>query len=549
MIDIYRKEQAGILADSLKNGEPCPVCGSKEHPMKAIKNSENVPTDEELKKKKLEYEKIEKENSSVLLELTSINARVKSLLDNVNNSLNKISGKDNCINNEYNKKESKNEVTKFGKELKAEILLYKEELKVYNEKIKFKETIEKKLIDISKYLSDSESELNSLKEKDKNIYASIQSLNATLNELRNDIPENIESIEKLNELIKCKLLKLEESKKSLLLAIKNRDENIMLLEGEKAKLNEIKSNIKILKKDTIEIKNNFEKSLKENNFNSCEEYIIAKSNIPIYIELDKEIEKFDKELIIVKSEYKKLDKQCEKIVFIDLKNINEKLDELEDIRKINEKEIKDLYTIIENNKNVLYKVKDLNKELGKKEEEYKIIGELSDLANGKRSPYISFERYVLASYFQDIIDAANLRLEKMTGDRFSLKRKTTLSKGAGQKGLELEIYDNYTATSRDVSSLSGGESFKASLSLALGLSDVVQSSAGGVSLETMFVDEGFGTLDPQSLDSAIDSLLELQKGGRLVGIISHVQELKDRVDAKIEVISTKRGSMAEFNIL
>ncbi len=549
MIDIYRKEQAGILADSLKNGEPCPVCGSKEHPMKAIKNSKNVPTDEELKKKKLEYEKIEKENSSVLLELTSINARVKSLLDNVNNSLNKISGKDNCLNNEYNKKESKNEVTKFGKELKSEILLYKEELKVYNEKIKFKETIEKKLIDISKYLSDSESELNSLKEKDKNIYASIQSLNATLNELRNDIPENIESIEKLNELIKCKLLKLEESKKSLLLAIKNRDENIMLLEGEKAKLNEIKSNIKILKKDTIEIKNNFEKSLKENNFNSCEEYIIAKSNIPIYIELDKEIEKFDKELIIVKSEYKKLDKQCEKIVFIDLKNINEKLDELEDIRKINEKEIKDLYTIIENNKNVLYKVKDLNKELGKKEEEYKIIGELSDLANGKRSPYISFERYVLASYFQDIIDAANLRLEKMTGDRFSLKRKTTLSKGAGQKGLELEIYDNYTATSRDVSSLSGGESFKASLSLALGLSDVVQSSAGGVSLETMFVDEGFGTLDPQSLDSAIDSLLELQKGGRLVGIISHVQELKDRVDAKIEVISTKRGSMAEFNIL
>ncbi len=151
--------------------------------------------------------------------------------------------------------------------------------------------------------------------------------------------------------------------------------------------------------------------------------------------------------------------------------------------------------------------------------------------------------------FEDIIEAANIRLEKMTGDRFSLIRKTSKSKGAGQKGLELEIYDNYTATSRDVSSLSGGESFKASLSLALGLSDVVQSSAGGVSLETMFVDEGFGTLDPQSLDSAIDSLLELQKGGRLVGIISHVQELKDRVDAKIEVISTKRGSMAEFNIL
>ncbi|MCU9808772.1 SbcC/MukB-like Walker B domain-containing protein [Paraclostridium sp. AKS73] len=137
----------------------------------------------------------------------------------------------------------------------------------------------------------------------------------------------------------------------------------------------------------------------------------------------------------------------------------------------------------------------------------------------------------------------------MTGDRFSLIRKKSKSKGAGQKGLELEIYDNYTDSSRDVSSLSGGESFKASLSLALGLSDVVQSNAGGVSLDTMFVDEGFGTLDPQSLDNAIDSLLELQRGGRLVGIISHVEELKERIDAKLEVVSTAKGSKAEFNIL
>ena len=174
---------------------------------------------------------------------------------------------------------------------------------------------------------------------------------------------------------------------------------------------------------------------------------------------------------------------------------------------------------------------------------------MADLANGKKAPYISFERYILASYFEDIIEAANIRLEKMTGDRFSLIRKTSKSKGAGQKGLELEIYDNYTDSSRDVSSLSGGESFKASLSLALGLSDIVQSNAGGVSLDTMFVDEGFGTLDPQSLDNAIDSLLELQRGGRLVGIISHVEEIKERIDAKLEVTSTSKGSKVEFNIL
>ncbi|MBQ3423323.1 MAG: SMC family ATPase, partial [Romboutsia sp.] len=211
--------------------------------------------------------------------------------------------------------------------------------------------------------------------------------------------------------------------------------------------------------------------------------------------------------------------------------------------------VKKSYSILEANKTILKNIKTLNTEFKEIEDEYRVIGELADLANGRKSPYISFERYILASYFEDIIEAANIRLEKMTGDRFSLIRKTTKSKGAGQKGLELEIYDNYTDSSRDVSSLSGGESFKASLSLALGLSDVVQSNAGGVCLDTMVVDEGFGTLDPQSLDNAIDSLLELQRGGRLVGIISHVEELKERIDAKLEVTSSSKGSIAKFNIL
>ena len=251
----------------------------------------------------------------------------------------------------------------------------------------------------------------------------------------------------------------------------------------------------------------------------------------------------------MKEKNKDLKEKCKDLISINISIIDEEIEKIRKEEELKTEEVKNEHSILQNNKNVLKKVIELNKEFNKKEEEYRVIGELADLANGKKSPYISFERYVLASYFQDIIDAANLRLEKMTGERFSLKRKTSKSKGAGQKGLELEIYDNYTASSRDVSSLSGGESFKASLSLALGLSDVVQASSGGVSLETMFVDEGFGTLDPQSLDNAIDSLLELQKGGRLVGIISHVQELKERVDAKIEVISTKEGSTANFNIL
>ena len=170
------------------------------------------------------------------------------------------------------------------------------------------------------------------------------------------------------------------------------------------------------------------------------------------------------------------------------------------------------------------------------------------MANGKRSPYITFERFVLASYFQEIIDSANLRLSRMTGERFVLKRKEDKGKGNSQQGLELEVYDNYTGKNRHVKTLSGGESFKASLALALGLSDVVQANAGGIMLDTIFIDEGFGSLDPESLENAINSLLDLQKGGRLVGIISHVPELKERIESKLEITTSLKGSSANFNI-
>ena len=289
--------------------------------------------------------------------------------------------------------------------------------------------------------------------------------------------------------------------------------------------------------------------MKEQGFDNITHYENAKLQISNIEILEKEVENYNYDLKVTKAKYEDILNKTKDLVFIDNSLVDEEIKNIQNIKKELEDKVRNLHSIIDNNKTVLKNVEDLNKEFKEIEEEYKVVGELADLANGKKAPYISFERYILAAYFEDIIDAANLRLEKMTGDRFSLIRKTSKSKGAGQKGLELEIYDNYTDSSRDVSSLSGGESFKASLSLALGLSDVVQENAGGVSLDTMFVDEGFGTLDPQSLDNAIDSLLELQRGGRLVGIISHVEELKERVEAKLEVVSTSKGSKAEFNIL
>jgi exonuclease SbcC len=134
----------------------------------------------------------------------------------------------------------------------------------------------------------------------------------------------------------------------------------------------------------------------------------------------------------------------------------------------------------------------------------------------------------------------------MSDGRYQMLRTDKKERANKQSGLEIEVFDNYTGKTRHVKTLSGGESFKASLAMALGLSDVVQEYAGSVRLDTMFIDEGFGTLDAESLDSAINCLIDLQKNGRLVGIISHVPELKERINARLEVIASSLGSSTKF---
>jgi len=179
--------------------------------------------------------------------------------------------------------------------------------------------------------------------------------------------------------------------------------------------------------------------------------------------------------------------------------------------------------------------------------DYQKFRTLSDIANGtKETDYISFERYVLAIYYEEIIEAANLRFQQMTNNRYLLLRKEDKGKGSGAKGLDLNVFDHYTGQTRSVKTLSGGESFKASLALALGLSDVMQSRSGGIQIDTLFIDEGFGSLDPESLDTAIEALFSLNSSGRLVGIISHVEELKTRIPVHIEVDRTAEGSTAKI---
>ena len=196
-------------------------------------------------------------------------------------------------------------------------------------------------------------------------------------------------------------------------------------------------------------------------------------------------------------------------------------------------------------KSIAKNISDLANKLKIADKNFLMWKTLSDAASGKTSR-ISFQRYYLATMFKEVIAEANNRLEKMSGGRYRFQNKTEVTDRRYSGGLDLEIVDDYSGTARPVETLSGGESFLASLSLALGLAAVVQNNAGGIKLDTIFIDEGFGTLDSETLDFAMKTLIDLQSGGRLVGIISHVEELKNQMPVRLEVTKNKTGSTAKF---
>ena len=198
----------------------------------------------------------------------------------------------------------------------------------------------------------------------------------------------------------------------------------------------------------------------------------------------------------------------------------------------------------------LASLEELEKSMGEAREEVTFLSRLNDLANGGEQGFknVTFERYVLGAILDEVVYAANLRLQKMSRSRYSLERSDYTGGGRGKQGLDLAVMDAFTGQSRPANTLSGGETFLASMALALGLADVIQSYAGGIHMDTMFIDEGFGTLDPDTLELAMETLVQLQSSGRLIGMISHVPELKTRIPAHLEVTRGDDGSTAKFVI-
>lgn len=260
-------------------------------------------------------------------------------------------------------------------------------------------------------------------------------------------------------------------------------------------------------------------------------------------EYDRSLQEKNKEKHALEGAMDIIRKQLEQAPAVDDIAEQGKLEGAKEAEKQN-KELRDeINARVQNNHNLLVKIKGTCEKLEKKEAHYSMLKALNDTANGRQNEKgkIMLETYVQMAYFERILHKANVRFETMTSGQYTLIRKKDAENNRSQSGLDLEVIDHYNGSVRSVKTLSGGESFKASLALALGMADEIQASSGGVRLDTMFVDEGFGSLDEESLQQALKVLAELSEGNRLVGIISHVSELKKKIDKQIVVTKDKLG--------
>ncbi|OOB76933.1 MAG: hypothetical protein BEN19_03310 [Epulopiscium sp. Nuni2H_MBin003] len=534
---IYSDEQAGILASTLEDDMPCPVCGSTQHPSPAsISANLKVPDKKELDmlKKSVEYSNTQKDEACT--KVAAIHQDKQNKYDNINKILLELQI------GEYTENTSK-KVTEKGKEINKCSQNLEEKLKGINAQLSLETKWQEDLEECKSMLTKLENESESEQQKLKKLEIDTAKLQQGLVAIEVNGNQSIKDITDKRTQIDNQIKSEQEAHKVLQEEIKNLS-NVQIeksttkenqLNRQQELENQIAKGKADLQKELVSLDIDLEK------FRNILEDIV---NIEMYEEA---VSKYKEELHALKVAESELQKQLKDEYLKDINEIEFIISKIKCERNKLHEQSKQRNGNKKSKCNVLDNMKVLYEEYKIAHEEYAIIGEISEVANGKKNPHISYENYVLGAYFDDIINAANSRLGKMTSGRFYLvKQQQDVIKGTAQRGLGISVYDNYTNTSRDAKTLSGGESFKASLALALGLSDLIQENSGGIQIDTMFIDEGFGTLDYQSLDSAVDTLMELQIGGRLVGVISHVDELKDRIPIKLEVSTSNRGSLVKW---
>lgn len=470
---LFLDAQAGILAKDLKEGTPCPVCGSVHHPDLA-KLSEKIPDQKELKLK-------EREAVQAGGKVQRLSERAGFLRQNLEQEMKNTADQIRTLKG-IPEKELSND---FGPEELAAaagpvIGKLDEELRLLEGRIKENAEQQKKLDALIGMINRLEKDLNTAKEKEKELSLSEQNLMTALEMLQKQI---------------------EESQKKL--------------EGQNAA--EIEENLRSMKSRKSEMD---------------QEAADTKNAL----------ERYQNQAASLNSVVEALGKQIQETENLPENELSDTMKCLETEKAAVSKTREKIYSALHSNLRIYEAVRGQQGRLEQTEKEYVWIHSLADTAGGTLSGKnkIELETYVQMAYFDRILRRANLRLMTMSSGQYELKRRESPGNKKDKSGLELNVIDHYNGSERSVKTLSGGETFQASLSLALGLSDEIQSMAGGIQLDAMFVDEGFGSLDEDALNQAVKALGNLAEGKKLVGIISHVSELKDRIDRKI-IVTKKRS--------
>ena len=479
MYEAFLKEQAGILAENLSAGCPCPVCGSTVHPDPA-KLSDHAVTE-------LEAEQAKKTRTAAEEKRDMAYAAFEA------------------------EKTEKQKLAQAVEKEEADFVLAqtiakqqrKEAEQNYVSLQKIAEQIREKLV------------YPSLAEAKKQYAAMQKALAAAEQEIERKRQKVSELAEAMNTLKGQKLAEEENQKTAKKLAVKTEKEYAKLLE--------------------------------KSGFVSEETYHLAILPERSRFKLEREEKEYESQCLRQQSEQKLLEKQVSGKTYTDTTELNEQLKVEKQALKEAEKTYMELHTAYENDRSVLQNCAVYLEKRKKLESEDQVIKSLTKTANGRLSgsAKIDFETYIQRQYFKQIIHEANKRLLTMSNHQFILKLKEEANTGRKtNEGLDLSVYSLVTDSERDVKTLSGGESFLAALAMALGLSDIVERSAGAIHPDMMFIDEGFGSLDAQSRQQAIEVLAELAGDSRMVGIISHVTELKEQIDRKLVVSRTDKGSRA-----
>lgn len=458
----YLNAQAGILAEGLEEGAPCPVCGSLSHPRLA-QRSQTAPTEAELEKLKALAERKERESR----EASDGAGRLKGLCEGLNEQI-------------------RTAAAAFTETAEAKIATIKDAVQSARQELL------NRIAALSKQIEENEAALL----KQENLTAQTQKNTGELEKLA-------KAQTQLTAEISAAKVRLEQSE--TLLKVKTLQLEYTDVAAATAEIKRLQT-----KKETLDDR------------------------------LNRATEKFnsaDRELAALKKQIESFIEQLQEKPEGDAAALNERIAAAEQRKKELEKRRGDLIYRINANKSCLINIRKSSQSAAECEKKYSMLKNLSDTAAGTLTgkEKITLEAYVQAAFFDRILIRANRRLMIMTDNQYELQRRTEGLGGRSQSGLELDVLDHYNGSVRSVKTLSGGESFKASLSLALGMSEEIQSSAGGIKLDTMFVDEGFGTLSEQSLEQAVYALVSLSEGNRSVGIISHVAELKERIEKQIIV--------------